>query len=208
MGVGGAMDPTIALGPVRAFADPPHVDDAAELLAAAPLDAIGFGFTSSAYLIGLDGERAMIERLERRTHGIPVVATCAATVDALHSLGVSGLSLVNPPWFDAQLNEAGRDYYQSAGFGVLYAQPCRLPSSQHQITPGHLYSWIVESVPEASEALVIGGNGFRAVGVIDALESHLGKPVLSANQALFWAALKAAGETPGTVKGYGRIFSL
>jgi maleate isomerase len=118
------------------------------------------------------------------------------------------LSLVNPPWFDAQLNEAGRDYYQSAGFGVLYAQPCRLPSSQHQITPGHLYSWIVESVPEASEALVIGGNGFRAVGVIDALESHLGKPVLSANQALFGAALKAAGETPGTVKGYGRIFSL
>jgi len=47
---GGAMDPTIADGPVRAFADPPLVDEAAELLAAAPLHAIVYGFTSSSYV--------------------------------------------------------------------------------------------------------------------------------------------------------------
>jgi maleate isomerase len=41
------MDPTIADDPVRAFADPPLVDDAAELLASAPLHAIAYGFTSS-----------------------------------------------------------------------------------------------------------------------------------------------------------------
>src|SRR3977135_1320474 len=34
---GGTMDQTIASNPARAFADPPVVDDAAELLAAAPL---------------------------------------------------------------------------------------------------------------------------------------------------------------------------
>ena len=28
MAAGGAMDPTIPLAPVRAFAEPPHVDDA------------------------------------------------------------------------------------------------------------------------------------------------------------------------------------
>src|SRR5258708_27303471 len=42
MGAGGGMDPTIPLAPVRGFAQPPHVDDAAELLAAAALDAIAF----------------------------------------------------------------------------------------------------------------------------------------------------------------------
>ena len=52
MRAGGLMDPTIALEPVRAFADPPLVDDAAELLAAAPLHAIGFAFTSSSYVRG------------------------------------------------------------------------------------------------------------------------------------------------------------
>jgi maleate isomerase len=37
---GGTMDSTIADNPVRAFADPPAVDDAAEMLAIAPLHAI------------------------------------------------------------------------------------------------------------------------------------------------------------------------
>jgi maleate isomerase len=49
---GGTMDPTIADDPVRAFADPPLVDDAAELLASAPLHAIVYGFTSSSYVRG------------------------------------------------------------------------------------------------------------------------------------------------------------
>src|SRR4051794_19939946 len=63
MAAGGGMDPTIPLAPVAAFAERPELDTAAELLAAAPIDAIAFGFTSSAYVIGRDGERAMIARL-------------------------------------------------------------------------------------------------------------------------------------------------
>src|SRR5690242_16101873 len=80
MAPGGAMDPTIPLAPVRAFADPPHVDEATELLAAAPISAIGFGFTSSAYVIGADGEAAMVSRLQERAGSIPVVASTAASV--------------------------------------------------------------------------------------------------------------------------------
>src|ERR687893_649994 len=49
MRAGGLMDPMIALEPVRAFADPPLVDDAVELLAAAPLHAI----SSVAAVLGL-----------------------------------------------------------------------------------------------------------------------------------------------------------
>ncbi len=50
MRAGGGMDPTIPLAPVRAFAQPPYIDDATELLAAAPIHAIMFGFTSSVFL--------------------------------------------------------------------------------------------------------------------------------------------------------------
>ena len=46
MRAGGLMDPTIASDPVAAFADPPLIDDAAELLAAAPLHAIGMAFNA------------------------------------------------------------------------------------------------------------------------------------------------------------------
>jgi maleate isomerase len=41
--------------------------------------------------------------------------------------------------------------------------------------------------------------------VIQALEQDLARPVLTANQVVFWAALRASG-TRAPVVGYGRIF--
>jgi maleate isomerase len=206
MGAGGEMDPTIPLAPVRAFAEPPEIDDAAELLAAAPLDAIAYGFTSSAYVIGVEGEERMIERLEGRTHGIPVVASCAAVLAGLRSSGATRIALVDPPWFDDELSGMGRGYYESAGLEVLASGPCDLPSDQALITPDALADWAAANCPDDAEAIVIGGNGFRAVGVIETLEAQTGRPVLSANQALFWAALRAANADTSLVAGYGSLF--
>jgi maleate isomerase len=206
MAAGGVMDPTIPLAPVRAFAEPPYVDDAVELLAAAPVHAIGFGFTSSAYVLGAAAEDDMLERLRSRAGGLPVVSPTAATVTALRGLGVQRLALVDPPWFDAELNGLGREYFRAAGFDVVFAAPAELPSEQQEITPGELFEWVRKSVPGTAEAVSVGGNGFRAVGIIDALETELGRPILTANQVLLWAALRAAGADSATVDGYGQLF--
>ena len=207
MAAGGVMDPTIPLAPVRGFAQPPHVDDAAELLAAAPLNAIAYGFTSSAYVIGVEGEAEMIARLERRARGIPVVAACGASVEGLRVLGARRIALVDPPWFDIELNELGKRYYESAGFEVVYSAPCGLPSEQAKISPANLHAWVSENVSTEADAIVIGGNGFRAAGAIDALEEDLGRPVVTANQALLWAALRVAEADLDSVTDYGRLFS-
>jgi maleate isomerase len=200
------MDPTIPLAPVREFAERPELDAAAELLAAAPIDAIAFGFTSSAYLIGRDGEQAMLARLGERTRGIPVVAASEATIEALEGLGANRIALVLPPWFDLELSALGRRYYESAGFDVVHAAPCGLPSDQQAITPAGLHEHVVSHVPGGAEAVAIGGNGFRAVGAIDALEEDLNRPVVTANQALLWAALRAVPTETAAVTGYGRIW--
>src|SRR5918994_2756309 len=102
MRAGGLMDPTIALDPVRAFADPPLVDDAAELLAAAPLHAIGFAFTSSSYVRGAADDEVLRQRLEARTHGIPVAICSASAALGLRALGVRRIALVDPPWFSPE----------------------------------------------------------------------------------------------------------
>lgn len=39
--------------------------------------------------------------------------------------------------------------------------------------------------PSNMEGVFIAGNGFRAIGVIAALEEDLGRPVLTANQVAF-----------------------
>jgi maleate isomerase len=107
------------------IADPPAVDDAAELLAMAPLHAIGFGFTSSSYVRGAADDAALKSRLEAPTRGIPVAIPCAAAATALGALSAKRIALVSPPWFSSKMAQQGVDYFQSQGFEAVYSEPAR-----------------------------------------------------------------------------------
>ena len=206
MTTGGAMDPTIPLAPVRAFVEPPDIDEAVSLLAAAPLGAIGIAFTSSSYVVGADGEQKALDRLMQHSAGIPVVATCAAAVAGLRTLNARRIALFDPPWFDAELNRLGAEYFTSQGLDVVVHAPCGLPSSQRSINPSELYAWITKHTPDEADAVFIGGNGFRSVGIIAALEQDLRRPVLTANSSLLWGLLQAAGSA-ATPANYGELFA-
>jgi len=207
MATGGAMDPTIPLAPVKAFGEPPHIDDAVSSLAAAPVAVIGIGFTSSAYVTGADAEKDMIDRLQGRSSGIPVVATCNSAVHALRRLGVDRVAVVDPPWFDQELSRLGAEYFSSQGLEVVFHAPCGLPSNQRSINPPELYDWIRAQTPDSAQAVFVGGNGFRSVGVIAALEEDLGRPVVTANQVLLWGMLRAI-KSRVSPSGYGQLFTL
>ena len=60
--------------------------------------------------------------------------------------------------------------------------------------------------PDA-DAVVLTANVWRTLEVIEPLEQDLGKPVITANQATIWAALRILGV--GAVKGrYGSLFDI
>jgi hypothetical protein len=77
-GAGRSLHPCFACAACRhsKFADPPHPDDATELLAALPMQAIVFAFTTASYIQGPDGEQALKVRLEKRANGIPAHLVC------------------------------------------------------------------------------------------------------------------------------------
>jgi len=194
----------------RALAEPPYVDDATQMLAAAPIDVIVFGFTSSSYLSGADADAALKERLEKRSNGIPVVVPCAAAVSALRRFGTNSMALISPPWFPVETDKRGANYFENQGLEVVYHAPAELefgelPSGQLDINPGAVYEWVRRYVPENAEAVFIGGNGFRAIEAIEPLERELGRPVLTANQVALWQALDLSGIRV-SVSGYGRVF--
>ncbi|MER7837834.1 maleate cis-trans isomerase [Streptomyces sp. NPDC096040] len=209
MRAGGEMDPKIPHDPVRAFVEPPHIDNAVELLAASPLDAIALGFTSSAYVLGAGGEKDLFARLARFTRGLPLTGTTVAAVAGFTALGARRIALVNPPWFDDRLSGLGADYFTEQGFEVIHHGPCGLPSNQKLITPEALSGWIRTTVAgHRPDAVLVAGNGIRAVGVVEALEQELDFTVLTANQVLFWHALHLAGAAGAArgITGYGRLF--
>lgn len=202
----GSEPPPIGLDAVRAFASPPHVDEAAELIAATPISVVAYAFTSSSYLLGPDGDAALKSRLEGRTRGIPVVIPCPAVILALRALQISRLAVVHPPWFPPQLDQLGAEYFRKQGCEVVHAAAAvGLPGSQASIEPAQVYEWVRTHVPDTAEAVFIGGGGLRAIAAIRALEETLARPVLSANQVLFWHALRVAG-VDETISCYGGIF--
>jgi maleate cis-trans isomerase len=70
-----------------------------------------------------------------------------------------------------------------------------------------LYQQVRAACPREADGVLIAGTGFRCVGILDALERDLQRPVVSANQASLWHCLRLAGvRTP--VGGYGNLFSL
>ncbi len=117
-----------------------------------------------------------------------------------------GVEAWEDPWFDDELDSLGATYFRGQGFEVVRSGPVDLPSDQRQIRPADLFEWVRVRVPETADAVFIGGNGFRSVGAIHALEADLDRPVLSANQALFWDLLRLSGST-AAVDGYGQLFA-
>jgi len=188
------------------FAQPPHVDNAvAQLVDLAPR-VILFAFTSSSYVLGATSDDDVRARLEDRSRKIPVLLTCPAATDALRTLGVRRVALIHPPWFTEEVNGQGLNYFRSQGFEVVRSTVLSPSRSFTEVPPAEVYGWARRNVPDVAEAVFIGGNGFRAIGAIHALEEALHRPILTANQVLFWQALRRVGVT-SKVTHYGRIFS-
>jgi maleate isomerase len=206
----------VLLVDTRTYSNPPHPDDAIALLAALTMKAIVFAFTTTSYILGPDGEQALKIRLEKLSKGIPVLLTGTAAVTGFRALGVRRVALIHPPWFADDENQLGVTYFHKQGFDVVYASqmdlrglPIAKPTDPlrkfTEIYPAELYEFARRHVPAGAEAIFFGGNGFRAIGVIAALEEELGVPVLTGNQVAFWYALRQTG-VHAPVTGYGRVF--
>jgi maleate isomerase len=191
-------------GDPRLFADP-RVDSAVELLAAVKPHSIMYAFTSSSYVLGAAGDEALRSRLERVAAGIPVVLAAEAASAALHAVNARRVAIIHPPWFSEETNDRGRAYFQGQGFTVVSCARVLPLRDFQEVPPAEVHDWATTTVPKEAEALLIAGNGLRAVGVIEALEVTLSRPVLTANQVTFWAALKTVENAP-QVTQFGRLF--
>ena len=203
-GPGGGAGPVspAELGPLTTG---PLLDCAAGQLVTEPVDVIGYASTTSAYTIGFDAEMAMVLRLSRLT-GRPVAATCASAVRALRVLQVERMALIGAPWFAPDFNELGAAYFADQGFDVVSSALAGLSRDPRAVEPAAVCEWASRHVADDAQAVFIGGNGFRAAGAIEALETAIGRPVLTSNQVLLWQLL-AQVDAAFEIHGYGQLFA-
>jgi maleate isomerase len=189
---------------LRALATPEALDEAASALPPGSFDVLAWASTSSGYVIGYDAESALVERLRTRW-AVPVCATSASVVSALRWHRIDRISLVHPPWFGQEQNQLGIMYFQSQGFDVVDARLADLPNDPDQMEPAMVVEWVSQHVSDRAEAVILGGNGFRAAGAVQELEDRHGRLVLEANQVLLWSVLRSV-QVSVDIHGYGVLF--
>jgi maleate isomerase len=193
------------------FANPPGPEEAADLLARLPLQAIIYAWTVGSYLLGTSGEHELISRVEKHSNGIPVLMSAPAATAAFRALEAQRIALIHAPFFTDDFDQKGAAYFQERGFDVVHVShmmpPAEIPhpNTGSVATPAHIYEWVRSHVPSSAQAVFLGGNALRAIGVIAALEEDLRRPVLTANQVSLWYALRMAG-VEAKVDGYGQLF--
>jgi maleate isomerase len=140
------------------------------------------------------------------------------TMAALKAMNVKRPFLVLPPWFPPSAVKAAVAYYTDHGFtlsghmsydpgpGWRDIPPSELYANgmgfEQQIEP--LYAQIRAACPAGADGVLMGGTGFRCVGIIEALEQDLKRPVISANQASLWHSLRKSGVNE-PIEGFGKL---
>lgn len=189
----------------RGYAEAPHVDDAVDRLAELAPRAILFGYSSSSYFMERQEENDLRTRVQRKVAGTTFILPTLATVAALRALKIRRIAIMHPPWFSAETNANGERYYRGHGFDVVRCERMSPARTFTEVQPAEVFEQAKALIPTDAEALVVAGNGLRAVGAIAALEAELKRPVVTANQVLLWAALRHLGGA-NTITRYGRIF--
>jgi maleate isomerase len=195
------------------FADPPGPENATELLSRLPLQVIIYAWTVGSYLLGTTGEQDLVGRVERHSNGIPVLMSAPAATAGFRALDADRIALIHAPFFTDDFDQKGAAYFHEHGFEVVHVShlmpPVDVPhpNTGAVASPAAIYEWARGHVPSSAQAVFLGGNALRAIGVIAALEEDLRRPVLTANQASLWYALRVAG-TEVAVDGYGQLFGL
>ena len=189
------------------ISDASHADAAIDLLKRLKLRVILYAYSGTSYAMGLAGEEAFRARLAARVPDIPIVLAAAALSEALRALGVHRLAVVHPPWYSAELSDMGKPYFSARGFEVVSCARMTPAREFSDVEAAEVHGWIAANTPSNAEAVVVAGNGLRAVGAIDALEASLGRPVITANQAMLWQGLRVAG-VPSRMDHYGPLFKV
>lgn len=169
-----------------------RIEEAAAELADLGPDAIAYACTSGSFLKGVQSDAELCSSLSS-THGVPMITTSAALLDALEALGRRRVAVVTP--YITQVSTGVQRYLGESGYDVVAAHDLELLSNLDKGRLGPEASYrAARAVADAdADVVVISCTNWRTAEAVSALEEDLGVPVVSSNLATMWAVLRAAG---------------
>lgn len=150
--------------------------------------AVIYACTACSFVGGPEGERALREKM--LACGAPVaLTTAAAMTQALAAVDARRVAVVHP--YSAEVGERLRAYLTKSGFHVVSLKGLDLSAAElPHVTYDRVADLVLAGDHPDADAVFISCTGLPTYDLIAPAERHLGKPVITANQATAWALLR------------------
>jgi maleate isomerase len=177
---------------------------AAELLADAQVDVIGWSGTAAGWM-GFDRDLQLVERIRERT-GIRATTAVLALNELLAIKKVQRLGLVSPYTPDVQDRIVAN--YRAIGIEVVDERHLciRVNHDFAGVTPHTLRELMDQVALARPQAITTFCTNLHAAQLAPAIERTHGIPLLDTVSTTVWGMVRAAGGSPAAITGWGELF--
>jgi len=181
------------------------VDYQSRLLGTAKVEIVVLAQTSAS-LSADDYDDVVTKRMSAGA-GVPAVTSAQAVGRAVRALGARRIGIVSP--YSEVVNQRAAHYFRTRhgldtvaleGFGATDAYAIG------QLGPENARDAFARIDRPEIEAFVVPGGNFPTMPSIAGWEREVRKPVVTTNQASFWAVLRAFASAEG-FPGFGRLLA-
>lgn len=177
---------------------------AAELLADAKVDVIGWSGTAAGWL-GFEADLSLCERIHERT-GIRATTAVLALNELLALRNIRQLALVTPYTGDVQQKIV--DNYRNIGIEVVAERHLGICVNHDfaLVSPATLHGLMCEVAEASPQAIATYCTNLHAAQLATQVEAELRLPLLDTVSTTVWGMLRAVGVAPSAVRGWGSLY--
>jgi maleate isomerase len=169
-----------------------QVDRAVDELAATGVDVIAYADMVTTFIMERGWNEAKVAQIANHA-GVRCVSAWTALRDALDALGVRRFALGTP--YPASIHATARPFFEARGLGVVADATLDILAMRDvPKIEATILDEFVGALPKAgADAVVLLATDLPTFGSIARLEKACGRPLLTSNQTILWAALRAVG---------------
>lgn len=187
------------------MAESTGLDEAAKTFSLIDAGSVAYACTAASFTRGVGYDTDIISRIEAGS-GATATTTSTAAVAALRALGITKLAVAAP--YEDEVCERLRRFMFDSGFDVVSLKNLGLRGMDiGEVSDDGVHALGMGAMVQEADGLFLSCTGLRTIEVLQALENDLGRPVVSANQATMWHALRI-GSVDATLDGLAQLYHL
>ena len=165
---------------------------AARELAEAECEVVAWPCTSGSFIGGLEWSRTQADAMSKAA-GRPATSTSLAMLEAVITLGAETVDVLSA--YPAPTTHRFLRFLDDAGIGVaaMVSLDCADELTSNQLDIHREAVRFHQALSRRTHPLLIPDTAIDSIGLIEALEGDLGRPVIAGNQATLWHSLRLLG---------------